>query len=73
MIIGTCGHTLTSEWHESGQGAIRIRSHDREWECTIDYIVVCPECKTWYEQEGLTLHSDKEMNEWLQGDKELPT
>ena len=65
MVIGTCGHELDSKWHESGLGAICIRSHDREMNRTIDYIVVCKKCKEWYEQKSLTLHSSEEQDAWL--------
>ena len=69
MIIGTCGHQLDPKWHESGRGAIRVRSHDREWNKSVDYIMVCPQCKGWYENEGLTLHTEEEVNEWLRQEK----
>lgn len=72
-IIATCGHEVTWEWFDSGKGNIIIKDKDREGKDCISSLVVCPECRKWYEGEGLIVKSPRKTTKTLcEGDMGTP-
>lgn len=52
-IYATCGHEITTEWMCDDRSSIEVDDRDREGEKCIACLVVCPLCRSMYENEGL--------------------
>ena len=64
-IWATCGHEISTKWHDSGRGEISTKGHTREGTRCINHQVVCQLCLNFYETEKLILKTPEEHDEWL--------
>ena len=64
-VIGTCGHELTP-WPENERSVV-TKNYSRECRRVVSYRTVCPECEQQYENWGILLHNQQEIDEWMSG------
>jgi hypothetical protein len=63
MITLSCGHRVKRL--DDGYDVV-VREYAHDWSKAVAYKVVCSECKDAYEKQGYILHTEDEVNEWLE-------
>lgn len=71
-IIGTCGHEISKEWWDSGNGSIAYKEFTNDYENerianAVSYGLVCEKCKKDYEEWGILLYNEDEEKLWMEG------
>lgn len=50
MIIASCGHEISSEWHENEKSSVSYEENG-----SIIHAVVCEKCRKYFEENNLII------------------
>jgi len=64
-IQATCGHVLSKEIDGEFGFNITIKDHQKNFDKTVSYPIVCKKCLRRYKKLDLLLENEKEINNWL--------
>lgn len=64
MIIASCGHEISLEWHSDNKSFIEYMDYDNGRPVIVN-AVVCPKCRKMYERNNLVVKNEQQRNGWL--------
>lgn len=64
MIIASCGHEISLEWHSDNKSSIEYMQYDNGKPVIVGS-VVCPKCRKMYELKNLVVKNERQRNGWL--------
>ena len=64
MIIASCGHEISLEWHSDNKSFIEYMGHDNGQPVIVG-AVFCQKCRKMYERKNLVIKNEQQRNRWL--------